>query len=122
MIGDLYYELAFANADEVPFPSLADGFYLLLYPLVYAGLALLLYSRLEDIRTDLWVDGVIAALAIAAVGAALFFDVIVETTGTESEVDALITVLRGYGIKEMVRTGAVVMSRGAQSIEEATKR
>ncbi len=48
--------------------------------------------------------------------------VIVETTGTESEVDALITLLRGYGIKEMVRTGTVVMSRGAQSIEEATKR
>ena len=66
---------------EVPFPSLADGFYLLFYPLAYAGLALLLYSRLEDIRTDLWVDGVIAALAIAAVGAALVFDVIVETTG-----------------------------------------
>jgi acetolactate synthase I/III small subunit len=48
--------------------------------------------------------------------------VIVETTGTESEVDALIALLRGYGIKEMVRTGTVVMSRGAQSIEEATKR
>ena len=81
VVGDLYYELAFANADEVPFPSLADGFYLLLYPLMYAGLALLLHSRLQDIRTDLWVDGVIAALAIAAVGAALVFDVIVETTG-----------------------------------------
>jgi diguanylate cyclase (GGDEF)-like protein len=81
VIGDLYYELAFANADEVPFPSLADGFYLLFYPLAYAGLALLLHSRLQDIRTDLWVDGVIAALAIAAVGAALVFDVIVETTG-----------------------------------------
>ena len=48
--------------------------------------------------------------------------VIVETTGTESEVDALIALLRGYGIKEMVRTGTVVMSRGPQSIEEATKR
>jgi len=48
--------------------------------------------------------------------------VIVETTGTESEVDALIALLRGYGIKELVRTGTVVMSRGAQSIEEATKR
>ena len=48
--------------------------------------------------------------------------VIVETTGTESEVDALIALLRGYGIKEMVRTGTVVMSRGSQSIEEATKR
>ena len=48
--------------------------------------------------------------------------VIVETTGTESEVDALIALLRGYGIKELVRTGTVVMSRGSQSIEEATKR
>jgi acetolactate synthase-1/3 small subunit len=48
--------------------------------------------------------------------------VIVETTGVESEVDALIALLRGYGIKEMVRTGTVVMSRGSQSIEEATRR
>jgi acetolactate synthase-1/3 small subunit len=48
--------------------------------------------------------------------------VIVEMTGTETEVDALIALLRGYGIKELVRTGTVVMSRGSQSIEEATKR
>ncbi len=48
--------------------------------------------------------------------------VIVETVGTESEVDALIALLRGYGIKELVRTGTVVMSRGSGSIEEATKR
>ena len=48
--------------------------------------------------------------------------VIVEATGTESEVDALITLLRGFGIKELVRSGTVVMSRGSQSIEEATKR
>jgi acetolactate synthase-1/3 small subunit len=48
--------------------------------------------------------------------------VIVEATGTESEVDALITLLRGYGIKELVRSGTVVMSRGSQSIEEAIKR
>ncbi len=48
--------------------------------------------------------------------------VIVEATGTETEVDALIALLRGYGIKELVRTGTVVMSRGSQSIEEATKR
>ncbi len=48
--------------------------------------------------------------------------VIVEMTGTETEVDALIALLRGYGIKELVRTGTVVMARGSQSIEEATKR
>ena len=48
--------------------------------------------------------------------------VIVETTGTEAEVDALIALLRGFGIKELVRTGSVVMSRGSGSIQEAVKR
>ncbi len=47
--------------------------------------------------------------------------VIVEATGTEAEIDALVALLRGYGIKELVRTGAVVMLRGAGSIEEALK-
>ena len=48
--------------------------------------------------------------------------VIVEVTGPEAEVDAFVALVRGYGIKELVRTGAVVMSRGSASIEEAVKR
>ena len=48
--------------------------------------------------------------------------VIVEVAGTESEVDAFVALVRTYGIKELVRTGAVVMARGSGSIEEATKR
>jgi len=47
---------------------------------------------------------------------------IVEVTGSESEVDAFVALVRTYGIKEMVRTGAVVMARGSSSIEEAIKR
>jgi acetolactate synthase-1/3 small subunit len=48
--------------------------------------------------------------------------VIVEVTGPEAEIDAFVALVRGYGIKEIVRTGAVVMSRGSGSIEEAVKR
>jgi acetolactate synthase-1/3 small subunit len=48
--------------------------------------------------------------------------VVVEVTGTEGEIDTFATLVRPYGIKEMVRTGAVVMSRGSASIEEAVKR
>ena len=48
--------------------------------------------------------------------------VIVEVTGPEQEVDAFVALVRGYGIKEIVRTGSVVMSRGSTSIEEAVKR
>jgi acetolactate synthase-1/3 small subunit len=48
--------------------------------------------------------------------------VIVEVTGTEVEVDAVVALLRSFGIKELVRTGTVVMTRGSGSIEEAVKR
>ncbi len=48
--------------------------------------------------------------------------VVVEAIGTESEVDALVALLRTYGIRELVRTGTVVMARGPQSIEEAIRR
>ena len=47
---------------------------------------------------------------------------VVEVTGTEAEVDAFVALVRNYGIKELVRTGAVVMARGSSSIEEAVKR
>jgi acetolactate synthase-1/3 small subunit len=47
--------------------------------------------------------------------------VIVEAHGTEAEIDSLVALIRGYGIKELVRTGATVMLRGAGSIEEALK-
>ena len=47
--------------------------------------------------------------------------VIVEAAGTEAEVDALVVLLRGFVIKELVRTGTVVMTRGSGSIEEAVK-
>jgi acetolactate synthase-1/3 small subunit len=48
--------------------------------------------------------------------------VVVEVTGTEAEIDAFVALVRNYGIKELVRTGAVVMARGSGSIEEAIKR
>jgi acetolactate synthase-1/3 small subunit len=48
--------------------------------------------------------------------------VIAEVSGTEAEIDAFIAIVRGFGVKELVRTGAVVMARGAGSIEEAVKK
>jgi acetolactate synthase I/III small subunit len=47
---------------------------------------------------------------------------VAEVSGTEAEVDNFVACVRGFGIKELVRTGAVVMSRGAGSIEEAVKK
>ena len=38
--------------------------------------------------------------------------VLMEATGSEDKIDSLVQVLRGYGIKEMVRTGVVAMTKG----------
>jgi len=41
--------------------------------------------------------------------------VVVEATGTEEKIDALVAMLTPYGLKEIVRTGRVAMVRGGMS-------
>ena len=79
--GDLYYLIALSDLDEIPIPSLSDPFYLAFYPVSYVALCLLLRSRIDRFRGNLWLDGVIAALAVAALGAAVIFDEVISTTG-----------------------------------------
>jgi acetolactate synthase-1/3 small subunit len=42
---------------------------------------------------------------------------IVEAAGTVAEIDAVISLLAGFGIKELVRTGAIAMARGSTAIK-----
>ena len=79
--GDLYYFFFLSGADTVPIPSVADGFYLAFYPVSYAALALLLRARMRRFQGNLSLDGLIAALSVAAVGAAVVFDEVLSTTG-----------------------------------------
>jgi acetolactate synthase-1/3 small subunit len=44
---------------------------------------------------------------------------IVELTGTTEKIDSAVQMLRPFGIKEMVRTGVVAMTRGGTSIAQA---
>jgi len=41
---------------------------------------------------------------------------VVEITGTEDKIESMLEVLRPFGIIEMVRTGIVSMTRGAQAV------
>jgi two-component system cell cycle response regulator len=80
--GDVYYTAALENLAEPPFPSLADAGYLGIYPGAYIGLVLLLRARAGRITAALWLDGLISALAVAAIGAALVFGVVATTEGS----------------------------------------
>jgi two-component system, cell cycle response regulator len=79
--GDLYYLAFLSDLDEIPIPSISDSFYLAFYPVSYVALALLLRARIDRFRGNLWLDGVIASLAVAALGAAVIFDKVISTTG-----------------------------------------
>lgn len=41
---------------------------------------------------------------------------VVEITGTEDKIESMVDILRPFGIIEMVRTGVVSMTRGAQAV------
>jgi diguanylate cyclase (GGDEF)-like protein len=66
--GDIVYALWVPDGQS---PSVADPEYLAFYPFVYAGLLLLMRSRLKRVPMPVRLDSLVCALAVAAVAAAL---------------------------------------------------
>ncbi|WP_068186288.1 bifunctional diguanylate cyclase/phosphodiesterase [Mycobacterium sp. UM_CSW] len=67
-VGDIVYAAWVPNGQS---PSAADPEYLAFYPLLYAGLLLLMRSRLKVVPLPIRLDALVCALAAAAVGVAL---------------------------------------------------
>jgi len=72
-LGQTYYSAVLYYASPAPFPSPSDALFLAFYPATYVALVALLRSRSERVDSFAWVDGLIGALAVAAVAAALIF-------------------------------------------------
>ncbi|MEA2428639.1 MAG: hypothetical protein QOF37_2267 [Thermoleophilaceae bacterium] len=64
------------HLENPPYPSIADGLYLTFYPAVYIALVLLVRGRMTQARASLWLDGLIAALAVSVVGELFVFKAI----------------------------------------------
>jgi acetolactate synthase-1/3 small subunit len=82
------------------------------HEMVYRELALIKVSATHQQRGSV--------IEIANIFRAKIVDVspeslIIEVTGTEDKVDALVEMLKPFGIKELVRTGRVAMTRGAKT-------
>jgi two-component system, cell cycle response regulator len=80
-LGQTYYSVFLYYASPAPFPSPADALFLAFYPASYVGLVLLLRARVAHLDPLAWVDGLIGALAVAAVAAALIFPPVLEALG-----------------------------------------
>ncbi len=99
-----FAEIYTIAAEPSEYPSLADAGWIAFYPLVYVGIVLLLGRRARSISGTLWLDGAIASVAAAAVGAAVLVGLVLHTT--EGSPSAVATNL-AYPIGDVLLLSAV---------------
>ncbi|MEA2396463.1 MAG: hypothetical protein QOK25_19 [Thermoleophilaceae bacterium] len=104
--GNVYYSIFLINVDPLPIPSVADGLWLGIYPPVYIALVLLARRRVHKTDAGLWLDGVIAALAVSSVCGAVVVQAVL--TGVKgSSLPTLLTNL-AYPVGDLVLLALVV--------------
>ena len=87
---DLYYTLVLSKLDAPPYPSISDAGWLVFYPACWAAVVLLMRRRIREFHASLWLDGIVAALGVAALTAALVLPPILAMS-VEGEPSAVIT-------------------------------
>ena len=78
---EIYNTVHLSKLANPPYPSLSDALWLTFYPASYIAFVLLVRRRMRDARASLWLDGLVAALAVTTVGEVLVFEPVVSTTG-----------------------------------------
>jgi len=82
--GNLVWTTSLQFMDEVPYPSVQDALFLPFYPIAYVGIFLLGRDALPRRgASTIWLDGIIAALGVAALGAVT----VIATVGRENTGD-----------------------------------
>jgi two-component system cell cycle response regulator len=101
-LGDIYYTLVLESRSVIPFPSLADLGYLMFYPPAYIALGVLVRSQVRGFVRSLWLDGLIAALTIAALAASVVFQVVLNSLGHRPGISAAVATNLAYPLADML--------------------
>jgi diguanylate cyclase len=102
---DILWTILYADAAGAPYPSVADGLWLLWYPACFAALVLLMRSRIASLRASLWLDAVIGALCTMSLAFALALGPIAD--GATGSTAAVLTNL-AYPVGDIMLLGVVV--------------
>ena len=98
---------------QIAKPSLADPFWLALYPGAYVTIVLLVRRRMVALDAGLWLDGLVAALATTALGAAFAFRPVFDAaTGGSISVATKLAYPLGDVVLLALLGGAVVLTGG----------
>ena len=110
--GEIWWTLYIEGNPNAPYPSPADIGYLAFYPLAVLGLYLLVRARAHELDRRLWMDGLIAALGTAALGAALLFEFVADRT-SGSTIEVVTTLAYPFGDVLLVSliVGVIALTR-----------
>ena len=109
--GDTYWTTVLLDEDSIPVPSPSDIGYLLFPLLAFPGLLGVLKARVRDTPRLLWVDGLTAALATAAVAAAVVVPTVVAMADSTWK---SIAVNVAYPLSDLILLGLVVGALGVR--------
>jgi two-component system cell cycle response regulator len=79
--GDVWFTIFYTHDPNPPVPSIADIGYLGVYPFAYVAIVLLMRERTGHAGVGAWLDGIVGALAVAALAAAVVVDAVQGTLG-----------------------------------------
>jgi two-component system, cell cycle response regulator len=109
---EIYWTAVLLGDPSPPYPSPADLGYLAFYPLAAAGVVLLVRARARELDWRLWMDGLIAALGTAALGAALIFEFVADrTSGTTVQIVTTLAYPIGDILMLALVVGVVALTR-----------
>jgi diguanylate cyclase (GGDEF)-like protein len=110
--GEIWWTLYIEGNPNAPYPSPADLGYLAFYPLAVLGLYLLVRARARELDRRLWMDGAIAALGTAALGAALLFEFVADrASGSSVEVATTLAYPFGDVLLVSLVVGVIALTR-----------
>lgn len=82
--GNVVWSVFYDGLAEPPIPSVSDALWLSLYPASYLGLVLLAREDKGVITAGVWLDGVVAGLGVATLGAAVVFGPVFASAGGDA--------------------------------------
>lgn len=104
-LGSVLWSIAYGGQTHPPYPTFADGFWLLWYPLMVAGIAFLIRVRVQGFELHRWMDGIAVTLIVLAAG----FAFIVQPVAEESSQTWAATVVDfSYPVLDVLLIGAVL--------------
>ncbi len=104
-VGSISWSIVYGGQIRPPYPTFADVLWLLWYPLMVAGIVLLIRVRFQRFELHRWMDGIAVMLIVLVAGFAL----VVQPVAEESSLGWLATVVDfAYPVLDILLIGAVL--------------